>query len=399
MRICTIYDADYPWDVRVEKVLATLVESGYEAHLVCRNLSKRRLYERVDGFHIHRLPYIPFNALNHVFSFPVFCHPVWLWKILGVVKKNRIDVIIVRDLPLAAAAIVVGRLCVVPVVFDMAEDYPAMIRDMWKFDGFKLANLCLRNPWAVERVEAACIRRVDSIVTVVEESKRRLLDQYHLEEADVYIVSNTPRLAQLPAVQPRHEVEETRGTTNLIYLGGLQAVRSLDVVLRGIALSKGEHDCHLTIVGNGGVEKRLRALVDALHMRGRVVFKGWIEHSEIGEVLQSSDIGIVPHSATPHTNTTVPNKLFDYMAYAKPVLASDTLPVQRIVEAESCGLVYRYDSPEDFSAKLGQLMDLRVRTRMGLKGRRAVENKYNWDKHSRSLRQAITRAHSRDRSK
>ena len=37
MRICKIWDADYPWDVRVEKVARSLTEAGHEVHLVARN--------------------------------------------------------------------------------------------------------------------------------------------------------------------------------------------------------------------------------------------------------------------------------------------------------------------------------------------------------------------------
>ena len=37
LRIVMVWDGDYPWDVRVEKVCTTLIASGHEVHLVCRN--------------------------------------------------------------------------------------------------------------------------------------------------------------------------------------------------------------------------------------------------------------------------------------------------------------------------------------------------------------------------
>jgi len=37
MRILKIYDGDYPWDVRVEKVAETLIAAGHSVRLLCRN--------------------------------------------------------------------------------------------------------------------------------------------------------------------------------------------------------------------------------------------------------------------------------------------------------------------------------------------------------------------------
>src|SRR3990172_5189513 len=147
MRICKIYDGDYPWDVRVQKILLTLVEKGYEVHLVCRNLAKRPTYEYLDKVHIHRLTYFKNDGINSVFSFPAPFNPLWLRTIMRVIRKNKADLIIVRDLPLTLAAILIGRIYGIPVVFDMAEDYPAMVRDIWRFSGFKAANLLARNPF------------------------------------------------------------------------------------------------------------------------------------------------------------------------------------------------------------------------------------------------------------
>jgi glycosyltransferase involved in cell wall biosynthesis len=129
--------------------------------------------------------------------------------------------------------------------------------------------------------------------------------------------------------------------------------------------------------------------VDRLNLKERVVLKGWVNHESIGKILMMSDIGIIPHPKTRHTNTTVPNKLFDYMAYKKPVLASDTEPVRRIVQSENCGLIYRHDSPQDFRDKLLQLIERKTREAMGTNGRKAVERQYNWEADSKELLAAV----------
>ena len=39
MIICKIWDVDYPWDIRVEKVANSIVVEGQDVHLVCQNQS------------------------------------------------------------------------------------------------------------------------------------------------------------------------------------------------------------------------------------------------------------------------------------------------------------------------------------------------------------------------
>jgi glycosyltransferase involved in cell wall biosynthesis len=380
VRICKIWDADYPWDVRVEKIVSSLNEAGHEVHLVCRNLARRPAYERLEDMQIHRLPILPGSALNYLASFPAFCNPLWLSKIRQVIRKNSIDLLMVRDLPMAPAAVLVARRCGIPVVFDMAEDYPAMIRDVWRFEDFRLSNFLVRNPAFVDRIERLCIRKFDQILTVVDESSARLIDQYGIEPDRVQVVSNTPKMAGLPCVDASTNVAaEENKPLKLIYVGGLEPARNLEVVIRGMSLDAANLDCSLCVLGKGTGEASLKSLTDELGMRERVEFRGFLEHSAIADVLQASDVGVIPHPATDHTNTTVPNKLFDYMAYGKPVLASDTRPVQRIIESEDCGLVFRYDSPQEFRNQLGRLADSELRRSMGDRGRKAVEREYNWE--------------------
>lgn len=385
MRVCMIYDADYPWDVRVEKILSTLGDYGCDVHLICRNLGKKPTDEYLNNIHFHRMPYFNHDGINSSLSFPAFFNPLWLLTILRVVKETSPNIIIVRDLPLTLSAVIIGRTYGIPVVFDMAENYPAMVRDIWRFEGIKLANLVVRNPFIVDAVEALCVKLVNSVLVVTEEAKSRLIARYHLDESRIHIVSNTPRLTDIYWTNSTDETPELAGAAKLIYIGGLQAGRSLEVVIRGIALCADKFDCSLTILGKGEGEPNLKKLVNRLNIREKVFFKGWVEHAVIGPFLSASDVGIVPHPATEHTNTTLPNKLFDYMAYAKPVLASDTKPVQRIIESEGCGLIYGHESPEDFQEKLRQLADPKIRAKMGANGRKAIEEKYNWEVDSRNL--------------
>src|SRR4029453_19300682 len=96
MRVLKVYDGDYPWDVRVEKVVTTLLQAGHTVRLLCRNRAHRPRRERLnDGLEIHRLP-----ALPGLLSFPFFLNPVWAAGLIREVRRFRPERLLVRDLPL-----------------------------------------------------------------------------------------------------------------------------------------------------------------------------------------------------------------------------------------------------------------------------------------------------------
>jgi len=110
MIICHIWDADYPWDVRVEKVCQSL-QTKHEVHLICRNEKRSPRHEVLDGTIIHRLPSLPkwLGPCHKIAGLPFFFNPTWLGAIWSTVKRSRADLILVRDIPLALTAILVGR--------------------------------------------------------------------------------------------------------------------------------------------------------------------------------------------------------------------------------------------------------------------------------------------------
>jgi hypothetical protein len=55
MKILYIWDADYPWDVKVEMICTSLMKNDNEVYIAARNLKKLPEYENMDGLHVYRL--------------------------------------------------------------------------------------------------------------------------------------------------------------------------------------------------------------------------------------------------------------------------------------------------------------------------------------------------------
>ena len=381
MKILKIWDADYPWDIRVEKVCISLNDQGHEVHLLCRNLKGRPTFEKEKFGFVHRLPCFRNRRLNYLLSFPAFFNPIWIFYIFKLVKNNKIDLIMVRDLPMALAGIVVGKFTRNPVVLDMAENYPFLIDDIWEYEPFKKINIIVRNRSLTRIVEKIVLETVDHVITVVEESQERVLQQCLRLENRVSIVSNTPELNMIrsSSVLPQQDREIFYGKYVLIYVGGLRLGRGIDQIFEVIptVVSKVPNFLFL-IIGTGSIVEKLKDDVKILGISEYVYFKGWVDFDKVFSYIAAADVGVIPHYVTNHTNHTVPNKLFDYMGLGLPVVASSAKPIRRIIETEKCGLIFNNEL--DLASSLIELSDAAKRKMLGDNGRKAVRSTYNWQK-------------------
>ena len=377
MNIMYVWDADYPWDVRVEKICKSLARHGHQVHIVARNLNKRDKEEFSEGLHIHRLKSWKNDQLNYILSFPLFFSPVWLRRLNQVTRDFDIQLIIVRDLPMAIAAIWVGRWRGVPVLFDMAEDYVSMIREIWKNDRYRGVNLIVRNPLLARAVERYALKRVTHTLVVVDEMQNVVTDGGGNPDK-ITIVGNTPPLQFFLTSQPMPAaLRPLQGRFKVIYTGGLEAMRGLQIMISALPLIlAAKPDLVFIVIGDGPNRKALSGLADELGVTSCIHWLGWVPHDQLVSYLRHCDIGIIPHLVSKHVDTTVPNKLFDYMGCGLPVIASDARPMKRILEHNRAGITYNSGDSTALAAAILEMA--KSDFPYGENGKQAVQNEYHW---------------------
>ncbi len=379
MKICFIYKEDFPWDVRVEKIVTLLAGHGHEVTLLAKNEARKPRRETADGFRIRRLPALPaaLGKLNQLFGAPLFWNPVWFFAILSTLRQTKAEIAVVRDLPLMPTAIAAGRLLGVPVVFDMAECYPEMYASMLAFSSRKPVIWILKNPAFAAIIERFSVRRAACTFVMIEESRDRLL-RMGVSPDKILIASNTPpKSAELP------REHAARSVLRLIYVGFVTRIRGLDNMLAGIAAYVSSHPegpaIEFNVVGKGAATQELQELAERLGISELVRFHGWQDQSVVDELYRTSDIGVLTYHVCGHWNHTIPNKLFDYMRSGMPVLATDVVPIRRIVDEVGCGLIFHDGDAEGCARALAELADPSRRSELGASGHEAVRESYNWE--------------------
>jgi glycosyltransferase involved in cell wall biosynthesis len=321
--------------------------------------------------------------------------PVWADQLRAVHDERPIDAIHVHDLPLVATGHRVAEDIGAAVVADLHENYPEALRQWRRMYDLQtvvrnkkvLAEHLLRPVRRYERIERRCVQRADRVLTPCREGGRHYVDDCGAEPDSVAVVGNTVDRTHYDTdaeAMPGYD-EFTVG-----YVGKYAPHRGLESVVEAFAdVRDAIPEARLLVVGAPGGEaygRRFDRFVERVGVRDAVTFTGWVDFEEVPRYVAASDVCLVPHARTPHTETTIPHKLFQYMASATPVLVSDVQPLERVVSETDAGLVATADDPESFAEALVRLgEDSRLRTRLGANGRRAVESEWNWERDARRL--------------
>lgn len=379
VRVCKIWDSDYPWDVRVEKICDSLTGAGHEVHLVCRNTKGRKRYEYSNGIHIHRLP--TFRFLGELLSFPFFLNPIWLLYVFRVVRKYNVELILVRDLPLALTGILVGKATGLSCFIDMAEPYPEMLDSYRKIQRppfrKRMINFLIRNASFAEIVEQTVCRLAAHIFPVSEEMKLNLIKK-GVPASKITLLHNTPLKSKLSFI--RNDTER-KDALEIIYVGDLTEMRGIPLVIEAVdhLVNKLDEKFVFTIVGAGRYETELRRLVGDRKLEKYVLFSGFVPHHQLPDYLMKGDMGIIPHLKVSHNDLTLPNKVFDYMACGLPVVSGNLEPVKRILERTNSGMIFDYTN-DSLIQTLLKLKDPHLRAKLGSNGCRAVKEVFNWER-------------------
>jgi glycosyltransferase involved in cell wall biosynthesis len=319
------------------------------------------------------------RALQVPLGLPSPLNPTWFIAVRSLVVKERIDVVIVRDLQVALATIAAGHSAGTPVVLDLAENWPGQLRQWRREEGWTLQNLLLRHPAGSSAVERLAVQHADHIIVVVDEMKERLTRELGADAARVSVVMNTPLDVHAAC---DHLPVKRSGPLSLVYMGEIHISRGLLLALQAMALARAQGvEARLRVIGQGKPqqERRIRSMRDQIGLTAEVEFLGWMPHDVALCVAAESDIGICPAPSGEHLDTTISNKMFEYMMLGLPVLCSDVKPQKRLMEQTGAGLLFRAGSADDMGRAIRQFTDPALRAACSAAGKKAIAARYRWD--------------------
>lgn len=374
-KILMTLESNFPHDERVEKEAYSLLNAGHEVHILCYTKTHEKLYELWDRIHIHRfqISKLLYKSSALSLQFP-FYFQKWSKELNQLLSNHAFDMIHIHDLPLISTVLKLQKSHHFKVILDLHENWPVLMK-MAAFSSKFPVNLFFSYSKWVD-YELKWVPKADGVITVIEEAKERLV-KLGVDKDKVEVVSNTINLESFTLPNSNKKSD----SFSMVYSGGVNEHRGLQIVLQALSILKKQGvSISLNIVGGGNYMDKLKEMASQMGISDLLIDKGWKSYQEMMEAIITADVLIIPHLKSEHTDATIPNKLFQYMYVQKPLLVSNCKPLQRIVEKENAGLVYKDTDPIDLAEKL-QLVydDYQQYLASSLKNKGRVEEKYNWN--------------------
>ena len=137
-------------------------------------------------------------------------------------------------------------------------------------------------------------------------------------------------------------------------------------------------DATFLIVGSGNKERELRRFAANRGLKRKVRFVGRVSEKELPEYYAAADVFVLPSVSRLEAFGIV---ALEAMASGKPVIVSDIPGVSEVIVEGVQGIRARPMDSKDIAKKINTLLkDEDLRKRMGIAGRRLVEEKYTWNK-------------------
>jgi glycosyltransferase involved in cell wall biosynthesis len=237
----------------------------------------------------------------------------------------------------------------------------------------------LARAWLL-RLESRLARACDVVLTVNEPYADILARNLGIPRPRV--VMNCPERFTPPSPPPnliRDHLALPARTAIVLYQGALFTERGIEESMDAILEVD---DACLVLMGYGNLRDELVRRADRNPYRDRVFVIDPVPPSELLLWSASADVMLMAVAATTlnHRYTT-PQKLFEAMAAAVPVVATDLPGMAEIVRETGCGVLCESVRPKPIAAAIRSILDLPASERGALRARclKAAHERYNWE--------------------
>lgn len=362
-RIVQLTTVHAPFDNRIfHKECRSLVQAGYDVTLVACHTRD----EEVDGVKVAALPR-PSNRMQRMTSVVRAAY--------RRARQLRADLYHFHDPELLPWGLLLQQTTGAPAIYD-SHEYLGMdiCEKQW------LGPLRRGIGRVADVVEKVIARRLAGVVAV----NPHMAELFRQVTPNVAVVANYPRRAlaerTLPEPQPN----------SIVYVGGMDHIRGYGLVIEAMRLvRRARPDAVCRIVGDletpGLAPEYANLSPEELRAIG-IELIAKVPYAQVPDLIARHAVGWVPWKSCTGNLFGTPTKLLEYMAVARPVVASDLPFVRNLIKGNECGLVVPWDSPSAHAEALLHLFahDAEART-LGESGRRAILDELNWERQAASL--------------
>lgn len=363
MKVCILTTAHSPFDERIfHKEAKSLAEAGYEVVIVAPHEKS----EVKEGVRIQAVT-------------PLSSRTDRIWRLKSLYKRalqENADIYHFHDPDLIPVALWLSRKHHKPVVYDVHEYYgDSLLTRYWLPK--PLRKLVART---VDLVEKWASRSFAGIITV----NGHMAELFRQENPEGEILHNYPLKRQFEFPRPENVKPPV-----ILYLGGINRERGLEVILRAMILVRRKYPeavCELVgPVETSDLGPEFTDLTPWLE-QGSIHLRGKIPYEQVPNILALSSIALVPLLPTLNYQKAIPVKLLEYMAAGLPVIGSRFGYIEEIISKNLCGLLTEPGDPDSLALAICTLLEDPENTlNYGQNGWDAFQREYTWEQEQSKL--------------
>lgn len=397
-RILLIHQAfagpDDPGGTRHYELARHLLGRGFRFTVVASRVSylsgqtTSNTRENIDGIEIRRAKTLEGLHRNYIWRVAVFFSFMASSVVEGL-RSGPADVVLgtTPQIFQAVSAWVVSVL--------RRSKFVLEVRDLWP--EFAIEVGVLKNPMLIRAsrwLEAFLYRRADHIVVNSPAFREYLIQRKQIADKKISVIPNgvDPDMfnpeSSSSAVRDRFNFS---GKFVVTYAGALGLANDIETIFRAAARLRDDNDIRFLLVGDGKMREHLQRLAAEDHL-ANVTFAGPQSKRAMPEFLAASDAFVATLKDIPMFRTTYPNKVFDYMAAARPTILGIDGVIREVLEAGRGGI---FVPPGDDKALADAVMWLKVHPaearEMGRSARLYVEQNFRRDRQADEFADVLER--------
>jgi glycosyltransferase involved in cell wall biosynthesis len=290
-----------------------------------------------------------------------------------LVKKP--DVIICTSPPLTVGLTgwILSILKRVPMIFE--------VRDLWPESAIDTG--VLTNRWLIRMLywlEKKSYNSASWINVLTPAFEKALVEKKRIKPDRISMIPNG---ADLDIVKPGPKDNWVREQLNLgnkfviTYVGAHGVANALGQLIKAAKILKGKDpQVQIMLVGGGMEKPRLIETAKALEL-DNVTFVDSVPKSQIADYINASDVCTAVLKKCEAFKTVYPNKVFDYMSAAKPIIIGIDGAARKLVEDAGAGIFAEPENEQSFVEAIMFLKeDAQRRQLLGERGRKFVQENF-----------------------
>lgn len=344
------------FDTRIfYKEAKSLVKAGYDVTFIAQHDKP----EIVDGIKIDPLPK-PKNRFERMTR--------TVWTAYRKALKIDADVYHFHDPELIPVGLLLKKKGF-KVIYDIHEDAPRSLLSPGHFYIPSFSKQMVSS--LLEELEDFTAPLFDLCIAATP----HIADRFRIIQRNTYIINNYPMLNELGGTDCTPWEERDK---SIAYVGVIALTRGVREMVEAMQYIPNCLGTRLKLAGNFS-PIQCRNKIQGMLGWHSVDDLGFLDRQDVRKILSNVRAGLVLfHPVSNHTEAQ-PNKLYEYMSAGIPVIASNFPLWREFVEREGCGLVVDPLDPHAIATAIEYLLTHDAEAEeMGQRGRRAIEQKYNW---------------------